>query len=61
MNGKMIKVYDVVKVNDKAPVCLKKTVFGEQIQPVIHSINRIKILLKPGKGYIRFLPRRLLL
>ena len=51
MNGKMIKVYDVVKVNDKAPVCLKKTVFGEQIQPVIHSINRIKILLNSMYNY----------
>ena len=51
MNGKMIKVYDVVKVNDKAAVCLKKTVIGEQIQQVIHSINRIKILMNSMINY----------
>ena len=52
MYGGMIKVHNMFEINNKAPVCLEKTVFGELFQPIIHIMNGIKIL--PGSMYNYF-------
>lgn len=52
MYGGMIKVHYMFKIDNKAPVCLEKAVFRELIQPVIHIMNRVKIL--PGRMYNYF-------
>ena len=44
MYGGVIKVHNMFEVNNKAPVCLKKTVLGKLFQPVIHIMNRVKVL-----------------
>ena len=54
MYGGVIKVHNMFEVNNKAPVCLKKTVLGKLFQPVIHIMNRVKVLT--GSMYNYFAP-----
>ena len=54
MYGGVIKVHNMFEVNNKAPVCLKKTVLGKLFQPVIHIMNRVKVLT--GSMYNYFSP-----
>ena len=44
MYGGMIKVHNMFEIDNKASVCLEKTVFWEMFQPVIHIMNGVKIL-----------------
>ncbi len=44
MHRCMVKISYMLKINDEAAVCLEKTVFGKQFCPVIHILNRNKIL-----------------
>ena len=39
----MVKIRDMFKVDNEAAVCLKKTVFWEQFQPVLHIMDGFKI------------------
>ena len=50
MYGGVIKVHNMFEVNNKAPVCLKKTVFGKLFQPVIHIMNQ-----SPAGQYVQLL------
>lgn len=51
MYGGVIKVHNMFEVNNKAPVCLKKTVLGKLFQPVIH----IMIESSPDGQYVQLL------
>ena len=53
----MIKVYNMFEINNKAPVCFEKAVFGEMFQPVVHIMNGVKILPGSMYNYFSFLLR----
>lgn len=39
----MVKIRNMLEVDDEAAVCLEKTVFGQQLQPVLHIVDGFKI------------------
>ena len=41
----MVKVCDMFKIDDKAAVCLKKTIFWQQVAPILYIVNGFKIAL----------------
>lgn len=43
VDERMIKICDVFKIDDKTPVCLKKTVFRKTRKPVLHVFDRVEI------------------
>lgn len=43
MDKGMVKIRNMLEVDDEAAVCLEKTVFGQQIQPVLHIVDGFKI------------------
>mgnify|MGYP006990129546 CR=1 FL=1 len=42
---------DDILVIKQIAVCLKKTVFGQQIQPILHSMDGFKIMQGSMQGY----------
>ena len=49
----MVKICDMLKIDNEAAVCLEKAVFWKQINPILHIMNGFKIT---SDGMHRYFP-----
>ena len=54
VHKRMVKVCDMFKIDDKAAVCLKETIFWQQVDPILHIVNGFKITLGCIYKYLSF-------
>lgn len=52
MNKGVVKIRDMFKIDNEAAVGLKKAVFGQYFQPILHIVNGFKIPLGCMYGYL---------